>query len=304
MSDELRRSRIREARGENLMILYVDSFRHDDRQTDFYHPRSGGLGRRDYYPPSFLRQRRNRLLLRHTFEGGVQYLATNARWQALHWLHNTFPEQYLRGVPQAPLGELRQLIQRAARQHRIGDHTGWDEIIRMPARLRMQRREEATAARNERRVRAQIVPIIRRELRRASGQEAHLRCFSSVLITAPGGHTNMGPTNWAAALLRFVVTLNELRQGQRPSRSGPIRHAPVTLTAGMVGAATRTWHRVLNDEQRAVLQDDRHWAQVMRPVWEEVQQRIRWGIREAGQPTPNLDTFDLGRWRNPPQSCF
>ena len=288
VAPERLRQSIRDARAENLLILYIDSYRSDNRQTQFYKPRHV-QGRRDAYPRSFLRKPRNRQLIRQEFEGAVQWLASQSRWKALHWLFETFPSRYLKDAPQTPIEELKSIVQHVTRGIRVGDHTGWDEVRRVPARERQQRE-----------LRAEATNLIRSSLRKASGERAWRIVYNTNIARGFGGHVDALHPNWADALVRFVRTINELRQGRKPSRSGPIPGAPVTITAYMVQAATQTWNQRLTDAHRSVLAEQQSWREALTPIWQEVKARLTWGIQHADS-IYDADSFDNGRYRYPPQ---
>ena len=303
MSDELRRSRIVQARTENLMILYTDSFRGGNSQTAFYDPLQGVLGRRDFYPQTFLRAPRHRRLLLETFTQRVRGLASQSRWQALNWLHSRFPSAHIPSAPDDPLHELQGIIQREASRVRVGHHNGWDEVREVPEAMRLQRAEQAQSTRNAARATREATETLRRGLRHASGEDAHHNCFSSSGVRTLGGHTNMGPANWANGLRRYIVTINELRRGRTTSRSGPLPGAPVTLTASMVGNASHAWNRDLNDEQRDALRNDSNWGQAMGEIWQELLARLAWGLERVGIAF-DPEVFEEGRWRYPDQGCY
>ncbi len=271
------------------MVLYIDSYRADGHQTAYYRPRQGVLGRRDACSRSFLQQAQNRQLIRQEFEGAVRSLVNQSRWETLHWLYETFPARHIRNAPQVPLQELRGIIEHTAQRIRVGDHTGWDEIRRFPATAQRQR-ELVTEA----------IRIIREGLRSASGERAWHIVYGTPISRGVGGHVDAAHPNWADALVRFVRTINELRQGRPLSRGGRIPNVPVTITAHIVGSAQQTWNERLTDAHHIVLAEEHHWRQAVPQLWQEVKARLTWGIQRAGSIF-TADSFDNGRYRHPPQ---
>ncbi len=131
VGDDLRQERIGQARLENLLILYIDSYV-ARQETPFYEPRSGILGERRAYPRSFLSRARTREYILNEFEGGIQWLAERGRWPDIDWVINRFPETHIARVPAAPMARLREIAARVTGAIDVGDHTGWDEVRRVP----------------------------------------------------------------------------------------------------------------------------------------------------------------------------
>ncbi|KAB2887336.1 MAG: DUF4157 domain-containing protein, partial [Kofleriaceae bacterium] len=293
----LLRARIGEMRAENAMVLYVDAV--GGSRHAFYQPAQGVEGSRDVWDPRFLRQSAHRRLLRDRFRGHVDYLVGQRRWDTLYWLHTEFPSNHLPNAAPGPLQELQRFIQTQATAVQTESGTGWDEIQNAPTRRRADAAESRERGQQARADVTAATQAVTAGLRAASGTRLHRIVYSTAPMRTLGGHTHTLNSSWAHALARYLRTLNELRQGRRPSMGGGIPGAPTTSDSYMVDAATATW-RGLSEQQRTTLTDDDQWATLVRNVWPTFQERLSWGIQEAGSDQ-NPDTLDGGRWRNPGQ---
>jgi hypothetical protein len=287
---------IAEMRTENLMVLYVDAL--GGTTHELYRPPSGS-GTRRAYDTRFLRRPSVRRLLLSRFRGQIDYGVEQRRWDALYWLHSEFPPAHLPNAAARPLAELTGYIERTARAVPEGHGTGWDQIQATPSRREGRAAEAAEGRAAQSAAVRDAVGAVGAGLRRASGQALHRIVFSTPGMRALGGHTHGQPSNWASALSRYIITLNQLRQG-RPAAGGGIRGAPQTATSHVVDAATQTWQQ-LSESTRQALANTDAWAEVVRGVWPVYLERAAWGFEQAGANV-NIDTLDGGRWRNPSQA--
>jgi hypothetical protein len=279
---QLLRDRLREARAENLMILYVDSRRRDARQTPFYYPEPGNLGRRENYANSFLQQSDIRRLILQEFEAAVRWHATQhpPHWDTMRWLRDTFPDRHITPTnpPGEALTELRQIIDR------------WNHLAGVV---------------EARRAFDRAVTTLKAELRDASNQREWNGVFGSEASRGVGGTSHgvqsveFRAAGWATGLLRYLQTINELRRGQQPSRSGTISGAGRVFSAVMVDAARRAWNGLTRD-QRSFVAHSRYWPTVVSELWTELKARLTWALRQAGA-NQNADSLDNGAWRHPRQ---
>lgn len=307
---ELLFARIAQMRTENLMILYVDSF-DGETQRNFYSPRPWiGVSRRAL-TPQFLNQRATRLLLQREFRGAVDWLSTQTpgRWETLYWLHTTFPQRYLQDAPQEPLNEMREYIEQRARTTRAGSvfrfpmRTGWDEIQAMRGRRQEHAATEQAQRRDEENILEDAVSTLRRGLRQTAGMDLHRIIFQTSYTKTLGGVAHSEPINWANALVRYVQTINELRQGRPPSAGGLLPGAPRPATARMVTGATDTWRTQLTESQRRLLAADNYWYRAVHNIWPEVVKLIRWGLDEA-EVDIRPEVLGGGRYMRPTSSVI
>jgi hypothetical protein len=244
------------------------------------------------FTSEFLRKPVNRQHILELFRVGILRLVQQSRWRTLFWLYDEFPGRHLRAAPRAGLLELRNIIEAAARRARIGDHSGWDEIQRIP-------RDEG-----DRQTRlSEAVSIITRQLRASFGPEEAQRVFPSALGQGFGQRITMEPNAWAAGVVLHVRALNRLRKGLDPYEDGTRPGAGFRLPNHAVETARQTWSRHLQEGHREVLAVQRYWEQIMPRIWTGVKERIDFGLQYAGVSLP-ADRFQEGHYQSPAQSVF
>ncbi|MGH9794622.1 MAG: hypothetical protein ACRD5G_07615 [Candidatus Acidiferrales bacterium] len=292
MTDQQLRDLLRQARLENLMILYVDAHSQPPAQTPWYDTPAGTLARRDVFTQEFLQKPNNRQHLLALFRDGIARLVQQARWRTLFWMSEQFPSRHLPNGPGAPLRELKGLIETACRRVRVGDHSGWEEIQQIP-------RDEAD---RQRRL-LEAVEIIKTRLRASFGENEARRVFPSGLGQAFGQRMTIETSNWAAAVVQHVRALNRLRKGQEAYVDGTRPGADFRLPNHAVETARSTWTHHLTEGHREVLAQQPYWQTGLSRIWIEVKERINLGLRYASVPE-TAETFEHGRYRNPDQGLY
>jgi hypothetical protein len=266
--------RIPQARVENLMILYIDSFRQDGNQTPYYRqlPGFGGhvLGRdRSTFPQQLLPTIEMRQFLLANIEAKIQRLKNNRQWSTIDWLRGDFISRHVNNPPAEPLRTLTHLLEVARAAGTADDRA--------------------------------IVDLCR-AMRDAANLNEHRNVFGTALTRGFGGtpHGISSPEyaaiGWANGLIQFIRTINELRQGRPPSRTAQPPNAPRVFLNVMVGQATVAWNR-LSDAQRRAFTQEQPWQRLLAALWNQLKERLNWALQTVGS-SATADTLDNGRYRN------
>lgn len=290
MNDELLLARLRETRTENLMILLVDAAAGRNRITDWYDTPPGTLARRSLFDDAFIRRSGNLDRIRQIYRSKVQTLCRERRWRALFWLHREFPDRHLADAPPTAIEPVRRVIEDEARAIRIGNETGWDQILSIPI---------DDAARHELAVGA--ASAIGADIRASFGESEAWHVFPSEMGEHFGMRATREPHDWASGIVLYVETINRLRTGNRAYQPGTMPGAGFRLRSHSVERARAFWDDGLSEGQREVLANDTYWAIVLSRIWADVTNRIDFGLDygRIGRTTADLEE---GRYRYPPQS--
>jgi hypothetical protein len=292
VNDELLRARLRETRVENLIILLVDDERGRTARTEWYSTPPGTLARRDAYSTGFLDRGGNRELVRATLRAKIATLCRDHRWRVLHWLHSEFPDRHLAGAPDSALQQVRSIIEEESRSVRVAHRTGWDQILSIPvdaaARLELAKTAAAT---------------ISQHIRASFTEHEAMLVFPSAIETGMGMRMTIEASAWADGIVRYVVTLNRLRNGKDRYTPGTMPGATWRMPNHAVERATEVWNDELTEGQRLTLADDHYWSIVLPRIWHVVRERIDFGFARASTGRTHTD-FQEGHFTHPGQDVW